>query len=51
MFEKRKRKEENAHELVMELARKRFDKGDLKGALAMMRVADILEEEVRSWID
>ena len=51
MVDKRSRTEKKAVESVMDLARERFNKGNIKAAIAYMRIADTLEEEIQSQID
>mgnify|MGYP003117903036 CR=1 FL=1 len=48
MEKKTNRTEKKAVELIMDLARERFNKGNIKGALAYMTIADKLEEEIQS---
>ena len=51
MVDKRSRTEKKAVELIMALARERLNKGNTKAAIAYMRIADTLEEEIQSQID
>lgn len=43
--------EEGTFESAMRMVQERVDRGDIRGAMAMLTVAEALEEEVRSWID
>ena len=50
MIDKRSKTEKKAVELIMDLARKRLNEGNTKGALAYMTIADKLEEEIQKEI-
>jgi hypothetical protein len=50
MIDKRSKTEKKAFESVMDLARERFNEGNIKAAIAYMTIADKLEEEIQKEI-